>query len=209
MLNTFFILHLHDKDFKILFFMKKLLLMLLAIPTFAYAQSSDDEKIEIALDTEIDGYRTISTGENRVASNDTYPLDMAIISIKKDGQTQKEYSITFKLQVFTNRLSVKKGQKVLFKKSNGETITLQTNDDIYQHPGYRSRNIYTNIITIGATNQQLQNLIKGNITKIRISTDDTQLIDFEVKDNKFSKTVKSQLDAVEAAFKSNRLYEDF
>lgn len=192
--------------------MKKLLLLLLAIPTLAHSQSnqaSSSEDIKIALDTELDGYRTIATEEKRVAHNGTYPFNMAIIAIKKDGQTQKEYSIKFQLQVFDKRLSVKKGQKVLFKKSNGETITLQTNDDIYQHPGYRSRDIYTNIITIGATNQQLQNIIKGNITKIRISTDDAQLIDADISDNILSKTLKAELDAVEAAFKSNKLYENF
>lgn len=187
---------------------KILLLFIVLMPFVLFSQSSiDKDGIKIALDTEISGSRVIATNKVQVSRNEQFPLEVRIMLM--NTSKGKEYSIRFSCLCY-NQLYMKKGRPVLLKKSNGKILTFKTDDDIDQDFGFMvEHDLYTNNIGFFVSRKQLNEIIQGKIVKVRLTTDDTKMIDFKIDNNLFSEVLDQQLKAIDDRMKNNDIYQDF
>ena len=96
------------------------------------------------------------------------------------------------------------------KKSNGTILTFKTDDDIDQDFGFMvEHELYTNNIGFFVSRKQLNEIIQGKIVKVRLTTDDTKMIDFKIDNNLFSEVLDRQLKAIDDRMKNNDIYQDF
>lgn len=189
--------------------MKKILLLLvLFMPFVLFSQNKyNKEDIKIALDTEISGCRVIATGKVQVSQSDQIPLTVYIMLM--NTSKGKEYSIRFSCRCY-ERLYMKKGRPILLKQSNGKVLTFKTDDDIDQDFGFMvEHDLYTNNIGFFVTRKQINDIIQGKIVKVRLTTDDTNMIDFKIENNLFSEVLSQQLKAIDDQMSNSRIYQDF
>ena len=71
------------------------------------------------------------------------------------------------------------------------------------------RPILTNNIGFFVSRKQLNEIIQGKIVKVRLTTDDTKMIDFKIDNNLFSEVLDQQLKAIDDRMKNNDIYQDF
>lgn len=170
----------------------------------------DSVRVKIGLNMDIDGQKTVGTDNSYISmSTESDFKALACCLILTKSNKGDIYFINFSMPAY-KKLIIKAGQSILFKQGDGAVLTHKTIDDIHHNSTMLIRlNRYTNEIGIQVSKQQLQKLIKGNISKIRISTSTSDIVDFDIINNSFSSLLQNHFNAIEKELNGNRLYDNF
>ena len=155
---------------------------------------------------ESDGSRFLSTKDSRLYTGFSTGGAFALTClVSKDGV------MTYSLRVVLNEGSVRisEGRKLMMKTDSGKIIELT--NLFYVGPG-SYEDIYPNVVAAayyGLTEEQINQIIKGNIVKIRIETDG-KMIDHNLNSNQLSSGLKEKYETIKVALKEKKsVYSDF
>lgn len=155
---------------------------------------------------ESDGSRFLSTKDSRLYTGFSTGGAFALTClVSKDGVA------TYSLRLVLNEgnIRISEGRKLMLKTDSGKIIELK--NLFYVGPG-SYEDVYPNVIAAvyyGLTEEQINQIIKGNIVKIRIETDGDK-IDHNMNSNQLSSGLKEKYEAIKVALKEKKtVYSDF
>lgn len=193
--------------------MKKLiLLVLLFVPIISSAQKIDSDKTKN--DTRIISTSSKSIGTKATLLGHKNISFSFLVNATKDS-TFYELFVTYLCSENLNndRPEINKGNSLLLKKEDGNIIELHNKTKIGLRDSYpllKGRYIYYITIPIYTiTREQINDIIKNDIIKVRIETDSNP-IDMEISKGKISKIFKKNMQLIDNALKNKKsAYKDF
>ena len=188
--------------------MKQIILLLsLFMPFVLFSQSeSNKEYIKISLDSRIDGCRYISTSGIVLISFEDASSNVPLIVYltQKSSSTGKEYSIRFSCPVDKEfrELVIRAPQPIYLTQSNGQVLTFQPGgfgitDELNHGPDINGSNFYKNNFCFDVSPERLNDIIQGKIINVRLSPDGTNMIDYNIENNRLSEALSQQIKAID------------
>lgn len=165
----------------------------------AFAQIKADK-------VEEDGSRWIVTDNNNlyVGWDKSAGFNLSY-SLKANGE--ETYEITLCLD--EGKMQFEKGRKLLIKFKDGSIMELKNNKKIGPTDYKYLSKSYLTYPQYSVTEEEIQKIINGEATKIRVEND-MEFFDRDIKKNKFSKGLKNAFEAIKAKKETkNDIYEGF
>lgn len=127
--------------------------------------------------------------------------------------TQDSILYQINLNISEGKLQIEEGRKILFKFDDGSIMELSNIKRIgptdYTYSVSQYGTTYYVHPTYSITEKQIQQIINGNVVKVRIEHD-LDVVDKEIKKNKFSKHLKEAFNNISKALQKNKdIYSDF
>ena len=198
--------------------MKKILLLLFALMPFVlFSQSkSNDDRIKIAFDAEVNGCRvSATTGRVLVSSEDAHgavlsrnsPLMVSLMYKCNENQ----YSIRFSCGVGeTSELFLRTPQPVVLTQKNGQVLTFETADDFglveIENNSYIKNPVHssnTKYFSFCVTRERINDMIQSEIVKVQLSPDGKKMIDFNIDNHLLSEVLNQQLKVIDNQLESS------
>lgn len=129
----------------------------------------------------------------------------------KNASGSEEWS--FEITLNEGKLTIERGRKLLIKTDNGNIMELENNKEIgrsdYDYNVSKYGTSYYISPSYIITEEQLNELLRSNIIKVRIETNGGS-IDRDIKPKKFAKSLKEMYEAIcTAKTKAHTIYDDF
>lgn len=162
---------------------------------------------------ENDGSRILISNEysiySRMGLTTTYFTKFRLGCIS--SQNGKQYQLH--MNISEGKLQIEKGRKILFKFDDGSILELSNIERIgpadYTYSVSQYGTTYYVHPTYSITEEQIQQIINGKVVKVRIEHD-VDVVDKEIKKNKFAKHLKEAYDSILTALQTNKdIYTGF
>lgn len=194
--------------------MKKILLFLiLLMPFVIFAQSeSNKEGIKIAFDSEINRCRIIATTGKAIVPEDVFDgQPLSVYLMLNHSRQGNKYSIRFSMHHAdgdNTLLFLTAPQPIILTLNTGQVMKFTSGNDFgwteLGHESYGKQHVlysYSRDLGFSVTREQINQIIQGRIINVKFSLDGKKSLNYDIKDDLFSKVLNQQLQAIDDQMK--------